>query len=62
MLLKEGVTTTISYGLAVARTVRFPADIMNEAFELSREFMSGISAQIPVRIITIDFVCVCFRC
>lgn len=46
---QEGVTTTTSYGLAIAKTVRFPSDIMKEAFELSAEFMSGISAQNTVR-------------
>lgn len=39
----------MSYGLAVAKTVRFPHDIMNEAFELSGQFTAGLSVQSVVR-------------
>lgn len=45
IIFQEGVTTTTSYGLAVAKTVRFPEQILNQATELSREFATGESTQ-----------------
>ncbi|XP_055320057.1 mutS protein homolog 4-like [Sitodiplosis mosellana] len=43
--IQEGVTTTTSYGLAVAKTVRFPSDLMKEAIELNQNFVTGENTQ-----------------
>ncbi|XP_031634258.1 mutS protein homolog 4-like [Contarinia nasturtii] len=44
--IQEGVTTGVtSYGLAIAKTVRFPADIMAHATELNQRFISGENSQ-----------------
>lgn len=39
--IQEGVSQTTSYGLALARTVRFPRVILERANEIHRELTSG---------------------
>lgn len=38
---QEGVTTTTSYGLAVAKTVRFPQSVLERAIEHCMNFEAG---------------------